>query len=132
MALLYLDSSAIVKLVSNEKETPALITLLRKNPDTVSSVLARVEVKRAVRRVGNPHDLVVRADQVLERIALLKLDDPVLWKAAALVPAELRSLDAIHLAAAVSVRTHLDAFVTYDARLGKAAESLGFKMESPT
>lgn len=132
MTLLYLDSSAIVKLISNEEETPALIAFLRESPDTVSSVLSRVEVKRAVRRVGAPHDLASRADQVLERIALLKLDDPVLWKAAELDPVELRSLDALHLATAISLRPHLDAFVTYDARLARAAASLGFEVESPS
>ena len=73
-----------------------------------------------------------RATSVLDRIALMKIDDAVLEKAARLEPTDLRSLDAIHLATALSVQEHLEAFVVYDRRLGEAAQALGLNVESPS
>ena len=121
--LLYLDSSALVKLVSPEPETPALLRLLHDWPERVSSVLARVEVLRATRRLGDEAARLRRAEQVLSRIALIRIDDVVLDAAARLAPTDLRSLDAIHLATALSVRRQLGALVTYDPRLAAAARA---------
>ncbi len=127
--LLYLDSSALVKLVVAEPETPALLAFLPEWPHRVSSALARVEVLRAVRRTGAGPAVRRRALRVLARVALIRVDDLVLAEAARIRPPELRSLDAIHLATAQS----LDGFagiVTYDARLRRAA-SARFKVWSP-
>src|SRR6266545_3674766 len=99
--LLYLDSSAIVKLVMPEPETKALRELLRFWPERVSSVVARIEVERVARRIGG--GAVRRARSVLSRIALVDLDQPVVRVAAALDPPDLRTLDAIHLATAISL-----------------------------
>ena len=129
--MLYLDSSAIVKLVAPEPETDALIAFLRTDPERVSSALAFVEVCRAVQRLGGDEALLQRARRVLSRIALIKIDDPVLHAAAELDPQTLRSLDAIHLATALSTLEPVVALVTYDRRLRDASRLNGIAVESP-
>ena len=121
--LLYLDSSAIVKLVMPEIESRALRHMLRAWPDRVSSVIAAVEVERAARRIGG--SAVRRASSVLSRIDLIGLDDEVVRSAASLGPRELRALDAIHLATAILLGDDLGAFCAYDARLAAAAAKIG-------
>ena len=123
MSLLYLDSSALVKLVAPEPETPALLSLLEPRPEVVSSALARVEVLRAVARAGGKKRDLARARRVLSRVALVAVDDPILEAAATLDPVDLRSLDAIHLATALSLRSEAEAIVSYDDRLNTAARS---------
>jgi len=130
--LLYLDSSALVKLISREPETAALTDRLAGQPDVVSSALARVEVFRAMSRVRAPKSEVRRAEAVLGAIALLRIDDAVLDRAAAIGPTTLRLLDAIHLASALSLGDALTAIVTYDARLASAAGVLGVDVEIPS
>lgn len=129
--LWYLDSSAIVKLVAREPETNALVEGLRDEPDVVSSVLAKVEVMRAVKRTSRKEVDRRRAEHVLARIALLRIDEIVIDKAATLDPSELRSLDAIHLASALSIADGLDALVTYDDRMARVAGRLGMTVLSP-
>src|SRR6266511_4645377 len=119
--LLYLDSSAIVKLVVPEPETKALRELLRSWPERVSSVVARIEVERVARRIGA--GTIRRARAVLSRIALVDLDEDVVQTAAALEPPELRTLDAIHLATAISLGRDLGAVCAYDVGLGSAAST---------
>ena len=128
--MVYLDSSALVKLVVTEPETAALRRYLRAHPERVSSALARVDVCRALRRAGATEATLRRADQVLGRIALVAIDDPLLRAAAALSPSGLRSLDAVHLATALSL-DGLDAVVTYDRRLDAAAAQTGLVVASP-
>ena len=79
--LLYLDSSALVKLTVAEPETPALLEFLARWPHRVSSALARVEVLRALRRIGAGPAVRRRATRVLARVALIRIDDPVLTAA---------------------------------------------------
>ena len=130
--ILYLDSSAIVKLVAAEPESAALLDLVKTGGPAVSSALAKVEVLRAVNRLDSPSAVQRNAAEVLSRIALIKVDEAILQEAAHLEPAELRSLDAIHLATAQSVRQHLEAFVVYDQRLAEAAEQAGLRVVSPS
>ena len=131
MSLLYLDSSALVKLVAPEPETPALLSLLEPRPEVVSSALARVEVLRAVARVGRTVETLERARGVLSRVVLVAMDGDILDGAASLQPAELRSLDAIHLATALTLRPEIDMFVSYDARLNTAAAVAGLQVVTP-
>lgn len=128
--MVYLDSSAIVKLVVTEAESGALRRYLVKHREHVSSALARVEVCRAVRRTDASEAMSRRAEQVLARIGLVALDEPLLHDAAALSPTGLRSLDAVHLATALSL-DGLDVVVTYDRRLDAAASEAGLAVESP-
>ncbi len=126
---LYLDSSALVKLVVAEPESAALRGYLAGRPDRVSSALARVEVPRAVRLHGRR--ALARAGRLLGRVRLLCLDDALLDEAAGLGPEVLRSLDAIHLASARTLGDELEAVVTYDRRMAEASESLHLKVAAP-
>lgn len=130
--LLYLDSSALVKLVLPEPETEALIELIRLWPERVSSSLARVEVLRAVRRAGEESSVLRRAEEVVARVGLFEIDARTLNAAARLEPRELRTLDAIHLATALSVKEHLGAIATYDSLLAQAAGRYEVPVLSPT
>lgn len=125
----YLDSSALVKLVVREDESEALMDHLRERRDHASCALARVEVVRAVQAHGRP--AVSRAQRLLERIALIRLDDVLLDEAAALGDRVLRSLDAIHLAAARALGETAVEVITYDHRLAAAAHELGLPVSAP-
>jgi uncharacterized protein len=125
----YLDSSAIVKLVVRESDSQDLALFLEDRPRRLSSALARVEVLRAVHAQGDA--AVVRARGILQKLFLLRLDDRLLEDAGTLEPHLLRSLDAIHLAAARAVRDSIHEFVTYDVRLAEAARFSGFTVVAP-
>jgi uncharacterized protein len=129
--LAYLDASAIVKLVLAEAETAPLYGFLREAPDRISSVVAAVEVPRAVRRAGATARSMDRVDRVLARIDLLELDDPIRTRAAALDPVGLRTLDAIHVASALEIGSDVACLVTYDERQARAARSEGLVVFSP-
>ncbi len=128
-SLTYLDSSALVKLVLREAETIALREFLTEHPFRVSSRIAEVEVIRAVTRAG-PAALPA-AQALMRRIGLVELDAGVLHAAALVEPAGIRTLDAIHVASAVSLADELDVVVAYDARLAAALTSAGIEIVSP-
>ena len=125
----YLDSSAIVKLVINEPESAALRQFLGERTPLVSSALARAEVSRAVLAFGSPTQDA--AKQVLDRIDLLRVTNRVLTIAGTIRPDSLRTLDAIHLASALSLEDTLADFVCYDRRLSQAAANRGWAITSP-
>ena len=128
---LYLDSSALIKLVFEEHETGALEAFLRDRPVRVSSSLARVEVMRAARTAGD--ELVTRhADSVLAAVELIAPDAALLADAARIDPLTLRSLDAVHLATAVALVTDLEGMVVYDRRLAEAARHAGITVWAPS
>jgi predicted nucleic acid-binding protein len=125
----YLDSSAFVKLVVPEAESPALRRWLRQWPERASVTLLRVESVRAVAPTG---PLAIRtARWQMARLHLIELNRPLL-DLAATMPGPLRSLDAIHLAAAQSLGSDLGTVVTYDQRLAQAAGRMGMTVDSPT
>jgi predicted nucleic acid-binding protein len=130
MAATYVDSSAIVKLAVKEPESDALRKYLRRRRPLVSSALARTEVLRALLPGGEAAVAVGR--RVLARVDLVRVNDGVLNLAGSLVPAELRSLDAIHLATAARLGIDLGEIVTYDERMTVAARSMGYRVATPT
>ena len=125
----YLDSSAIVKLALNEPESRALRQYLRRRAPLVSSSLARVEVTRALLPLGAP--VSERGRAVLDRITLVRITDRVVRAAGDLLPAELRSLDALHLATVGELGDQVARVVTYDGRLAAAAEAMGWTVAAP-
>jgi hypothetical protein len=127
--VVYLDSSALVKLVVAERESSALRRFLRSNPRRASCALARVEVVRAVRAHGTR--AVTRASRLLRTLDLVRLDEELLDDAAHLDRGVLRSLDAIHLASARALGDELTAVVTYDDRMKSAAHLHGLTVEAP-
>lgn len=129
---LYLDSSAIVKLVQLETESEALRRYLRDNRgDTkVTSALARVEVPRAVLSGGA--EALSQARRQLSRLHQISLDGDLLDRAARVAPTTLlRSLDAIHIASAQLLGDELRAIVTYDQRMIEVATSVGLPVAAP-
>ncbi|WP_261553567.1 type II toxin-antitoxin system VapC family toxin [Frankia tisae] len=118
--MIYLDSSALVKLVHPELETRALRSWLAARPGvSVSSALATLEVTRALRR-SDPAALP-RVPGVLARVTLVPIEEPILVSAAALADPLLRSLDALHLATALRLDAPSLVFISYDKRLSAAA-----------
>jgi uncharacterized protein len=128
--VIYLDSSALVKLVVREPESGALMRYLAQHAERASCGLARTEVVRAVSAQGGR--ALARARKLLNRIDLVALDDELLDDAGLLGTSALRSLDTIHLAAARSLGQDLIAVVTYDSRMAAAATALGLDAVSPS
>lgn len=125
----YMDTSALVKLVVAEPETPALEAWVRPRADALfTSDLARTELARAVRRRA---DAAVRARAVLESMPVVALPARIFEAAGRLEPPELRSLDAIHLASALDQGDELEVVLTYDERMAAAAHTLGIPTASP-
>ncbi len=129
--LIYCDSSALVKLITDEAESEALDQWLgeQAEPHLVSTVLARTEVRRAVRRRGD--DMVTKATELLDSLSIVELEAGLADEAGGQDPPSLRSLDAIHLASAQRLGSALAAFVAYDARLAQAAEALRLAVVRP-
>lgn len=127
----YIDSSALLKLVLSEPESAALAQALSRWPDRVSSVLLPIECRRIVLRAGNPAEVVEKLEQELGSVTLIRLEEPIRKLAGTIGPPRLRSLDAIHLASALSIGDYPEAFVTYDDRLADAARALGLNVLMP-
>lgn len=143
--MIYLDSCALVKLVREEDESPALQAWLDERADevVVTSELARAEVLRVIRRSN--HDergelvdadrFVAELDEaaaVLGAVTQVVVDRAVLDRAGAVEAPMVRTLDAIHLATALDLRASKIEFVTYDRRLAKLAEIAGFDPVGPS
>ena len=129
-AVVYLDSSAILKLIFDEDESAELSRFLAIYPVRASSVLAQVEVLRTVRRAEDP-TITRSAREVLQGIHLIRSDDAVLAAAAEVEPMRLRSLDAIHLVTALSLRPTIAGVVVYDVVLADAARRAGLTVWAP-
>ncbi len=129
MSPAYVDSSALVKLVVHEPESDALRRFLATAGPLATSILATVEVARAAGRLGSGSDATM--PPVFEAMAVLAFDARLASRAAALSPASLRALDAIHLSTALELGDELTAFVCYDHRLGAAARDQGLPVVAP-
>ena len=128
--MIYLDSSAVVKLVRREAETEALRGWLASNAQPlVSSALVRTETARALTRT-EPAALTV-LPSVLALLHQRSVTDDILDTAGRYADPVLRSLDAIHLATAEELRSALTWFVTYDKRLADAAHARGLQVAVP-
>ena len=132
MTIIYADTSALLKRVLIEPQSDALRTVLRERHDAgdvlASSSLAWLEVYRSLRRLRTT-DLELLASSALSGIVEIPLTEAALTQARRVGPETLRSLDAIHLAAAVAVGA--TSMLTYDDRLGGAANLLGFEVLAP-
>lgn len=129
----FLDTSALVKLVSQERETAALRAWLAgpAGPDVVTtSTLGAVELLRAARRLEP--DAAPEAERVLASVAQVSLTPSIMRAAAGLDPPPLRSLHALHLATALAIGSSLTELVAYDLRLLEAAVAIGLSTLSPS
>jgi len=130
--MIYLDSSALLKLLFEESESSALASWIAEHSDTpmVSSELAKVEVVRATRRLDAA--VVPAARTLVSQLDLISINGGLIEEAADVGEPLLRTLDAIHLASALSIRNELTAFVAYDTRLLAAAQDVGIQPTSPS
>lgn len=127
----YLDTSALAKLVVAEAESDSLRAWLSETDrEPVACDLARTELLRAVRR--SAPDRLLQARAVLDSVTLIDVTTSIFEQAGRLDPTALRSLDAIHLAAALDLGDDLDSLVTYDDRLAEAANLNGIPVTAPT
>lgn len=129
--MIYLDSSALLKLLFEEDESAALERWMseRAAAPTVSSELAKVEVVRATRRLDTAAVPAARA--LVSQLDLIPLSGALIDAAVDAGGPALRTLDALHLASALSIRTELTAFVAYDNRLIAAADAAGLEPTRP-
>ena len=128
---IYLDTSALVKLVVAEDESKSLQTFLsaRSDDSLFSAALARTELIRAV--APNGAQAIAAARDLLNSLDIVMLTRQLLDDAGSLLPLRLRSLDAIHLVAAQRAGDTLRAVITYDARMISAAADLGIPAAAP-
>jgi len=142
--VIYFDTCALLKLIRSDGDSDALGDYIDARPDSrwFSSELARAELARTVRQVNHDsHGQLVDGDRLRaelgyveslwERLDLIAVSTRVLDEAAGIEQPFLRTLDAIHLAAAASMQRSLSAFVTYDKRLAAAAQEAGLPVLSP-
>jgi predicted nucleic acid-binding protein len=135
VALFYADSSALVKLVRDEPESDALRSYFA-GAALVSCELVLAELPRAVHRFAavdptlRHKALLSRAGELFEAIGLIALERELLIAAGSLAEPAMRTLDAVHVAAAASV-AGVDAFVSYDERQAAAARLAGLRTVAP-
>jgi len=123
----YLDASAIVKLVLDEPDSLGMLRWYHESERVVTSRVGVIETRRAAsRRDGDPAQLAA----IIGQLGVFELDDDIDRRASAIGPQSLRTLDAIHLATALSI-PGLGSFVTYDDRLAEAARAVGLPVVRP-
>ncbi len=126
----FVDTSAAVKLVVQEAESDALVGWIASDDrQLVASDLLRTELLRATRR--HAPELIGRARRVIDAMSIMTFSTATFERAGLIDPVSVRSLDALHLAAALELGDELDGIVAYDDRLIDAARWLGITVVSP-
>ncbi|MHB8318804.1 MAG: PIN domain-containing protein [Acidimicrobiales bacterium] len=129
--MFYLETSAAVKLVVAERESEAVTSWVADHEaELVSSDLLRTELMRVVKLGAPAH--IHRARHVIDSVDMMKLSTNIFERAGEIGPESLRSLDALHLAAALELGDYLDGVVTYDVRLADAVATHGVEVVAPT
>jgi uncharacterized protein len=118
-----------VKLAVEETESAALLSALTGRGPYVTSVVGEIETLRVCRRAGVPS---VQVDELRAGLVIVALDDEIRELASEVGSATLRTLDAIHLATAMSLRRDLESLVTYDLRLAQATADAAIPVLSPS
>lgn len=124
----YLDTSAFLKLITVEDESQAMRSWFRSHHSIWSSYLLRTESLRAGARLGISSNVI---EDVLDTVSLILPSSTTFFSAGQLSPATLRSLDSLHLAAAMEIGVDLEGIVAYDDRLIQAALAVSIKVHSP-
>lgn len=129
MPTLYLDTSALGRVLLDEPDRAAILREIEAFDVRVASRLLRIELRRLALR----HELLEAADQMLARVSLIPLDDAILAAAETTPPSTVAALDAIHLTTALRLADAgaLDAIMTYDARLAEGARQHGLTVLAP-
>lgn len=129
MAGVYVDTSALGRVLLGEPDASAALSALGRFDEYVASRLLALELRRLALR----HGVLDAAGQLLAGVALVPLNESVLAAAETVAPAEVASLDAIHLVTALRLATDgaIDALMTYDERLARAATVHGIEVLAP-
>ncbi len=129
MATVYVDTSALGRMLLDEPDATAIEDSLRAYDRRVASRLLRVEL----RRVGLRTNLLDGVGELLAEVALIPFDESILTAAETVPPSTIATLDAIHLATAVRLAEagELDALMTYDKQLITGAKQHGITVLSP-
>lgn len=129
MAALYLDTSAVGRVLLGEPDAPAVLAAAREHDQHVSSRVLAVELRRLSLR----HDCLADANRLLSAVALVPVTEELLGAADTVAPATVATLDAIHLATALDVASSigLGAILTYDQRLAAGARHHGIPVLAP-
>ena len=122
----YLDTSALGRVLLGEPDSASVLAALSAFDQHVASRLLRIELRRLALR----HNLLENADQLLGAVALVPMDEPILEAAETVPPESVATLDAIHLATALRLATGgvVDAVLTYDERLASGARHHGLEV----
>lgn len=128
MTVAYVDASALTKLVLDEPDSASMRRWYVESDQVLCSRIGIIETRRAVGR--SRHD-PTHLDVILRSVEVVEFDADIAREAAALGPATLKTLDAIHLATAFAMGAEIDAFVTYDDRLADAARAVGLPVVRP-
>ena len=130
MAAVYVDTSAVGRVLLGEPDAQAVLRGLASFDQHVASRLMRIELRRLALR----EDALDAADRLLTGVALIPLDEAILAASETLLPATAATLDAIHLATALRLAVDgvLDTVMTYDRRLADGAEEHGLRVLAPT
>lgn len=130
MTGVYLDTSALGRLLLGEPDAQAILRSLREYDRHITSRLLRIELRRLALREG----LLEHADQLLSGVALLPVDEAVLDAAETVQPSSAGTLDAIHLVTAIRLADDkvIDAMMTYDLRLADGARAYGLTVIAPS
>ena len=132
--LIYFDTSAALKLFKEEAESQALSAWLAQQGSAVvvTSDLTRTELRRALHAAGAAAEVWQYSEEWLADAAVLRLTPALFDQAGRLAPnSSLRSLDAVHVSAALSIAPSVIAFAAYDKRLIDAARAVGLMTVSP-
>ncbi|HPE13547.1 MAG: type II toxin-antitoxin system VapC family toxin [Actinobacteria bacterium] len=128
MSVWYLDTSVALKLLIEEAESPALAEAVdSEQPDLVASWLLEAELRRAAQGLGMLGMAAI--SDFLTGVSLYEMPGSSLREAGILPGETLRSLDALHLAAAV--RVGVDLVLTHDERMAESAQQLRLRVLSP-
>jgi uncharacterized protein len=129
VATVYVDTSALGRVLLGEPDAPAIERGLEAFDDQVASRLLAMELRRVAFRRGR----VAAAEHLLRGVELMPVDEPVLRAAETIEPYTVATLDAIHLATARRLAADglLDAIMTFDTRLAEGARHHGIDVVAP-
>jgi predicted nucleic acid-binding protein len=134
--ILYVDTSALLKLLVREAESTAIERELVQWANLATSIVTEVEMPRALARAREDRpDAVIDGSLILQSVlasaAIIELGDGIVAAARDVTPVHVGALDAIHIASALSLDNELAGVATYDSRMADALVRAGVTVVAP-
>jgi hypothetical protein len=129
--MLYVDSSALLKRYVEEADSDAAEAHLLADPEWVTGRHSYVEIRRNLARLEleEPGEVRDRFEEDWELFTVIEIDQQTTETAAAVAESTgVRTLDALHLGAALRLGSEILNVLTFDVRQAVAARSLGFRV----